>query len=95
MSTLYNSRDLPFTWKTVNGAPWSFVAEDTECPFPFSRIFPFENLCESRTMNSGLFSYSHCCCFVRPNAHCHADNNINRLCFPLSNKTFYGSVFFC
>ena len=42
MPALHNFRDLPFTWKAVNGAPWSCVAEDTEYHFPSFKCFPPE-----------------------------------------------------
>lgn len=67
MSMLCNSRDLPFAWRTVKGAPWSCVAEHAVRSFLSSCIFLLKNLCDSRTTNSGLFSYNHCCCCVGVN----------------------------
>lgn len=80
MSALY-FRDSPFTWKAVNGAPWSCVTENTDYHF-LSCIFLLKNLCESRTMNSGIFFFQSLFCSVTPNTHCHVDNNINRLFSP-------------
>lgn len=81
MSALYNFRDSPFTWKAVNGAPWSCVTGKTKYHFPYC-IFLLKNLCESRTMNSGISFFQSLFCSVTPNTHCHVNNNINRLFSP-------------
>lgn len=57
MSTLCNSRDLPFAWKAVNGVPWSCVAGDTQCHFPSFMCFTHANLCESVTMSSEILFF--------------------------------------
>ena len=80
MSALY-FRDSPFTWKAVNGAPWSCVTENTDYHF-LSCIFLLKNLCESKTMYSGIFFFQSLFCSVTPNTHCRVDNNINRLFSP-------------
>lgn len=59
--------------------------------FPFFTYFSLENLCESRTMKSGLFSYNHRFCCVSSNA---VRLTIISIDFVFLYLAFYGSVFY-